>query len=94
MPADEAVKLLKDGNARHVAGQPAHPNLTRERRAETVAGGQHPFVTIIGCSDSRVPLEFIFDQGFGDIFVIRVAGNVAGPDELASVEYGVGHLHT
>ncbi|MBU1040185.1 MAG: carbonic anhydrase [Proteobacteria bacterium] len=94
IPADEAVKLLKDGNARYVAGQPTHPNLTSERRAETVKGGQHPFATIIGCSDSREPLELIFDQGVGDIFVIRVAGNVAGPDELASIEYGVGHLNT
>ncbi len=94
MPADEALKLLKDGNARYVAGQSTHPNLTSERRAETVKGGQHPFATVIGCSDSREPLELIFDQGVGDIFVIRVAGNVAGPDELASIEYGVGHLNT
>lgn len=94
IPADEALKFLKGGNARYVAGQSTHPNLTSERRAETVKGGQHPFATIIGCSDSREPLELIFDQGVGDIFVIRVAGNVAGPDELASVEYGVGHLNT
>jgi carbonic anhydrase len=88
------LKLLKDGNGRYVAGQSSHPNLTRERRAEMVAGGQQPFATILGCSDSRVPPEIIFDQGLGDIFVVRVAGNVAGPSELASVEYGVGHLHT
>ncbi|OGR35624.1 MAG: hypothetical protein A2051_05210 [Desulfovibrionales bacterium GWA2_65_9] len=94
MPADEALKLLKDGNTRYAAGQSTHPNLSSERRAETVKGGQHPFATVIGCSDSREPLELIFDQGVGDIFVIRVAGNVAGPDELASIEYGVGHLNT
>lgn len=94
IPADEAIKLLKDGNARYMAGQSTHPNLTSERRAETVKGGQHPFATIVGCSDSREPLELIFDQGIGDIFVVRVAGNVAGPDELATVEYGVGHLNT
>lgn len=94
MPADEALILLKAGNARYMSGQSTHPNLTAERRAETVRGGQHPIATIIGCSDSREPLELIFDQGVGDIFVIRVAGNVAGPDELASFEYGVGHLHT
>ena len=94
LPADEAVTLLKDGNARYVAGQPSHPNVTTERRLETAKGGQHPFATILGCSDSRVPLELIFDQGVGDIFVIRVAGNVAGPDELSSIEYGVGHLNT
>lgn len=94
MPADEAVKLLKDGNARYVSGQPTHPNQGAERRTETVKGGQHPIATIIGCSDSREPLEILFDQGVGDIFVIRVAGNLAGPNELGSVEYGVGHLGT
>ncbi|MBU1229519.1 MAG: carbonic anhydrase [Proteobacteria bacterium] len=94
IPADEALQLLKDGNARFVSGQSTHSRRDADRRAETVKGGQHPFATIVGCSDSREPLEIIFDQGIGDIFVIRVAGNVAGPDELASVEYGVGHLNT
>lgn len=94
MPADEALKLLKDGNARYVAGQSAHAHQGADRRAETAKGGQHPVATIIGCSDSRAPLEVIFDQGVGDIFVVRVAGNVAGPDEMATVEYGVGHLGT
>lgn len=94
MAADDALKLLKDGNARYAAGQSTHPHQGADRRAETVKGGQHPIATIIGCSDSRAPLEVIFDQGVGDIFVIRVAGNVAGPDELATVEYGVGHLGT
>lgn len=94
IPADEAMKLLKEGNARYVAGQPLRANQGPERRAETVKGGQHPVATIIGCSDSRAPLEILFDQGVGDIFVIRVAGNLAGPDELATVEYGVGHLGT
>lgn len=94
MPADEALKLLKDGNARYAAGQSTHPRQGADRRAETVQGGQHPFATIIGCSDSRAPLEVIFDQGVGDLFVIRVAGNIAGSDELGTVEYGVGHLGT
>lgn len=94
IPADEALLLLKEGNARFVSGQSTHQRQDAERRAETVKGGQHPFATIVGCSDSSEPLEIIFDQGVGDIFVIRVAGNVAGPDELASVEYGVGHLNT
>jgi len=94
LPADEALNLLKEGNARYVAGQSTHPHQGADRRAETVKGGQHPIATIIGCSDSREPLEIIFDQGVGDIFVVRVAGNVAGPDELATVEYGVGHLGT
>jgi carbonic anhydrase len=94
MPADEAMKLLKDGNARYVAGEPTHAHQGADRRAETAKGGQHPVATIIGCSDSREPLEIVLDQGIGDIFVIRVAGNLAGPDELGSIEYGVGHLGT
>lgn len=94
IPADEALKLLKEGNARYVAGQSTHPRQGADRRADTVKGGQHPIATIIGCSDSREPLEILFDQGVGDLFVVRVAGNVAGPDELATVEYGVGHLGT
>jgi carbonic anhydrase len=94
LPADEAMQLLKDGNARYAAGESKHPHQGADRRAETAKGGQHPVATIIGCSDSREPLEIIFDQGVGDIFVIRVAGNLAGPDELGSVEYGVGHLGT
>jgi len=94
LPADEALLLLKEGNARYAAGQSTHGHQGADRRAETVKGGQHPVATIIGCSDSRQPLEVLFDQGVGDIFVIRVAGNLAGPDELASIEYGVGHLGT
>lgn len=94
LPADEALVLLKDGNTRYASGQSTHSRQGPDRRAETAKGGQHPIATIIGCSDSREPLEILFDQGVGDIFVIRVAGNVAGPDELASIEYGVGHLGT
>ena len=94
IPADEALMLLKDGNARYAAGQSTHSHQGADRRAETAKGGQHPVATIIGCSDSREPLEILFDQGVGDIFVIRVAGNLAGPDELGSIEYGVGHLGT
>lgn len=88
------MQLLKDGNARYVAGQSTHAHQGPDRRVETAKGGQHPVATIIGCSDSRAPLEVLFDQGVGDIFVIRVAGNLAGPDELGSIEYGVGHLGT
>ncbi|MDP2848151.1 MAG: carbonic anhydrase [Humidesulfovibrio sp.] len=94
LPADEAMQLLKDGNARYVAGNSTHSHQGLDRRAETAKGGQHPIATIVGCSDSRAPLEVLFDQGVGDIFVIRVAGNLAGADELGSVEYGVGHLGT
>jgi methyl-accepting chemotaxis protein len=91
----DAVRArLTDGNARFVAGQCEHPNSDTARRTDTAANGQHPVVTVVSCSDSRVPVERIFDQGVGDVFVIRVAGNVCGTDELGSVEYGVDHLGT
>jgi carbonic anhydrase len=90
---DEAVKKLKDGNKRYVAGKATHPNQTQSRRKET-AGGQHPFASVLACSDSREPVEIIFNQGIGDIFVIRVAGNVVDTVEIGSIEYGVAHLDT
>jgi len=90
--ADDAWDILMEGNARFVSGDVAAKNFP-ERRAELVSG-QSPFVTVVTCSDSRVPPELIFDQGLGDIFVIRVAGNVMDPVVLGSVEYGVEHLHT
>jgi methyl-accepting chemotaxis protein len=90
----EALQRLQEGNARYVSGKATYPNLTAERLTETATGGQHPFATVVGCSDSRVPLELLFDQGVGDLFVIRVAGNVCDTDELGSIEYGVGHLGT
>jgi carbonic anhydrase len=90
--ADEALRLLKEGNARYVEGKPQHPHQDRARRALTAAQGQHPLATVLTCSDSRVPAEIIFDQGIGDIFVIRVAGNVAATDEIGSIEYAVDHL--
>ena len=91
--ADEVVAALKAGNARFVAGTTQNPHSGIDRVVET-STGQTPMVTILGCSDSRVPLERVFDQGVGDIFVVRVAGNVADTDEIGSVEYGTGHLHT
>ncbi|MEO5341312.1 MAG: nuclear transport factor 2 family protein [Magnetococcus sp. MYC-9] len=92
--AEQALQLLKEGNARFQAGQSEVPNLTPQRIAETASHGQHPFATIISCSDSRVPVEHVFDRGIGDLFVIRVAGNVADTDEIGTAEYGAGHLHT
>jgi carbonic anhydrase len=89
--AAEALQRLLDGNQRYVAGRLTHPNQTTERRA-TVAGGQHPFAAILGCSDSRVPPEIVFDQGLGDLFVVRLAGNVADPVALDSLDYAVTHL--
>lgn len=94
LPADEVMQLLKAGNARHVTGQTLHDQQGGDRREELAAAGQRPIATILGCSDSRAPLELIFDQGVGDIFVVRVAGNIAGPSELGSIDYGVGHLGT
>ena len=93
MLRDASLMLLKEGNNRFAAGKPQHPNQDSERRLE-VAKGQEPFATVLACSDSRDPVELIFDRGVGDIFVVRVAGNIAGISELATVEYGVGHLNT
>lgn len=92
--SDSALLKLKNGNERFIAGRRTYANQGMKRLAETAVKGQHPFVTILSCSDSRVPLEHLFDAGFGDLFVVRVAGNVADDDEIGTVEYGVGHLHT
>lgn len=89
--ADEALAELKDGNARFVAGKHESPNLTMERVKEVVAG-QHPEAVILSCADSRVPPEVIFDEGIGDLFVVRVAGNVSEPASLGSIEYAAEHL--
>jgi carbonic anhydrase len=91
---EEALKMLEEGNSRYVASSLQHPNLAEDRRTATASEGQAPFVTMLSCSDSRVPVEHIFDRGIGDIFVVRVAGNVIGGSELASVEYAVDHLGT
>jgi carbonic anhydrase len=85
------IDILKAGNERFVSGHPIHPDQTLERIRE-LKKGQHPFVVVVSCSDSRVPPELIFDQGLGDIFSIRTAGNVIGDYEIASVEYVVEHL--
>ncbi|MFM9372629.1 carbonic anhydrase [Streptomyces sp. Da 82-17] len=89
---DEAFKLLLAGNERFVAGTPSHPNQDAARRTET-APAQRPFAVMFGCSDSRLAAEIIFDQGLGDLFVVRTAGHVAGPEILGSIEYGVSVLN-
>lgn len=91
---DAIFTLLREGNERFIAGTLKHPNLTADRRTATALEGQTPIATILSCSDSRVPLEFIFDRGLGDLFVVRVAGNVADTIEIGTIEYGVGHLGT
>lgn len=92
--ADGAIKLLMEGNERWVNGKAVSPNSTTERRQQTADQGQKPFVTVLTCADSRLPVERLFDRGVGDVFVIRVAGNVAGDSEVGTIEYGVGHLKT
>jgi carbonic anhydrase len=91
MPPAESLKILLDGNQRFVAGKLEHPNQTPERRTE-VAKGQHPFAAVLACSDSRTPPEIIFDRGLGDIFTVRVAGNVADKVVIESLDYSVKHL--
>ena len=91
-PADNAAwQKLLDGNARFVSGQSAHPNQDGKRRAE-VAAGQKPFAIVIGCADSRTSPEILFDQGLGDLFVVRLAGNIVDDAALGSVEFAVAAL--
>lgn len=87
----QALKQLMDGNGRYTQDRLLHPNRSKEARI-TAALGQNPFAIILGCSDSRVSPEIIFDQGIGDLFVVRVAGNVAGDIELDSIEYSALYL--
>lgn len=89
----ELWQRLVDGNLRFVSGHVEHPNQS-QMRIEEVAQGQHPFAIVVSCSDSRVPPEILFDQGLGDLFVIRTAGEVVTPVELGSIEYAVEHLKT
>src|SRR5213080_315089 len=84
----EAISKLKEGNGRYTSGNLQHPGQTTERRTE-LANTQHPFASILSCSDSRVPPEIVFDQGLGDLFIVRVAGNVLNDEGLGSIEYGV-----
>ena len=90
---DEALTRLKAGNTRYVKGAAKHPNQNKKAR-EAVAKTQKPFAIILGCADSRVPPEVLFDQGIGDLFVIRVAGNLADDAVIGSIEYAVEHLGT
>jgi carbonic anhydrase len=91
--ADQALALLQGGTAAFVAGHTDIPHADMARIKDT-AGGQFPFATILTCSDSRVPAELVFHRGIGDLFTVRVAGNVADTDEIGTIEYGTEHLHT
>ncbi|MEU2929517.1 carbonic anhydrase [Streptomyces sp. NPDC007251] len=84
----KAFELLMAGNQRFIAGTPEHPNQDAARRAE-IAPSQQPFTVLFGCSDSRLAAEIIFDRGLGDLFVVRTAGHVMGPEVLGSIEFGV-----
>ncbi len=90
---NEALQKLINGNERFADSKSINPNQTIERRNE-VLQGQNPFAVIVGCSDSRVPPEIIFDQGIGDLFIIRTAGNIVDDVALGSIEYAVDHLGT
>src|SRR5262249_56051668 len=89
----EAIQRLKAGNARFAADKPSTRDVGKSRRAE-LAKGQKPFAIVLACADSRVTPELIFDQGLGDLFVLRLAGNVVEPAVLGSIEYAAAHLHT
>jgi carbonic anhydrase len=93
LTATEALARLREGNRRFVANQSSSDSLDQARRA-ALAAGQEPFAIILGCSDSRVPAELVFDQGFGDLFVIRVAGNIVAPSQVGSVEFAASRFGT
>lgn len=83
----EALDRLREGNRRFVANESVATTHLHHARRAALVGGQEPFAVILGCSDSRVPAELVFDQGFGDLFVIRVAGNIVAPSQVGSVEF-------
>lgn len=83
----EALERLKEGNRRFAAGVRTHEGISGPMRRSELTEGQEPFAIILGCSDSRVPAEIVFDQGLGDLFVIRVAGNIVAPSQIGSIEF-------
>ncbi len=87
LTATAAIKRLQTGNQRFAAGAPSNALLSSQARRQELMAGQEPFAVILGCSDSRVPAEIIFDLGLGDLFVIRVAGNIVAPSHIGSVEF-------
>lgn len=94
LPAGEpaaVLRWLQEGHERFLEGHSLHPHSTRERM-RAVVEGQHPLAAVLGCADSRVPVELLFDSGFGDLFVVRNAGTMSTTAAIASLEYAVGHL--
>lgn len=93
IPASEALQRLREGNRRFLS-EVRTGDLTSQSRRNKLASGQEPLATILGCSDSRVPAEIVFDQGLGDLFVIRVAGNIVAPSQVGSVEFAAARFGT
>lgn len=92
--AQEALERLKEGNRRFVSGVRSLDTLLSQTRRSELVSGQEPFAVILGCSDSRVPVEIVFDQGLGDLFVIRVAGNIVASSQIGSVEFAAERFGT
>lgn len=93
LSAEQGLRKLVEGNKRFVSGKARFPTVCKETLA-ALAKGQQPYATILGCADSRVPPELIFDANFGELFIIRVAGNVMSPEVMGSIQYAGSHLHT
>ena len=94
VPAPEALKRLREGNLRFASNAPGSEAFLSHAQRAALATGQQPFAIILGCSDSRVPAEIVFDQGLGDLFVIRVAGNIVAPSQVGSVEFAAARYDT
>ncbi|CAN5901622.1 carbonic anhydrase [soil metagenome] len=94
VPAHEALERLREGNRRFATDAPGVEAFRSNSRRAELAAGQQPFAIILGCSDSRVPAEIVFDQGLGDLFVIRVAGNIVAPSQVGSVEFAAARFGT
>lgn len=92
--ADKALQTLIEGNTQYIEGTADGAELTIATRRLGIADGQNPFAVILGCSDSRVPAELVFNRGLGDLFVIRVAGNIVAPSQIGSVEFACQHFGT
>jgi carbonic anhydrase len=94
IPAEEALERLREGNRRFAAGVRSFEGELSPARRKDLVAGQEPFAIVLGCSDSRVPAELVFDQGLGDLFVIRVAGNIVAPSQVGSVEFAATRFGT
>jgi carbonic anhydrase len=94
LSADEALERLREGNRRFVANRSERGAILTDARRADLLAGQRPIAIVLGCSDSRVPAELVFDQGFGDLFVIRVAGNIVAPSQIGSVEFAAERFGT